>query len=89
MEIKIQKLSEAEIEKMGIRQWPVWEKDPSKFEWSYNRQEECLLLEGEAKVQMPDGREVKIQKGDFVIFPKGLKCTWQVVKKVKKHYRFQ
>jgi hypothetical protein len=27
--------------------------------------------------------------GDLVIFPNGLKCTWQVVKAVKKHYNFE
>ena len=31
---------------------------------------------------------VKFGKGDFVQFPKGLKCRWQVTKSIKKHYQF-
>ncbi|MDH5793723.1 MAG: cupin domain-containing protein [Candidatus Bathyarchaeota archaeon] len=26
--------------------------------------------------------------GDYVIFPKGLKCTWEIKKRIKKHYKF-
>ncbi|HIA31193.1 MAG TPA: DUF861 domain-containing protein [Candidatus Marinimicrobia bacterium] len=26
--------------------------------------------------------------GDFVVFPKGLKCRWKVMKPVRKHYNF-
>ncbi|MEW6516027.1 MAG: cupin domain-containing protein [candidate division FCPU426 bacterium] len=89
MEIIVKRLSEEEIAKMGIRQWPIWEKEPSRFEWTYDSQEECLFLEGEVIVHAPDGRQVKIHAGDYVIFPTGLSCTWQVLKQVRKHYRFQ
>ncbi|RKX55019.1 MAG: cupin, partial [Thermotoga sp.] len=26
-------------------------------------------------------------EGDFVTFPKGMKCTWKVLKPIKKKYR--
>jgi hypothetical protein len=26
--------------------------------------------------------------GDLVIFPKGMKCTWEIREDVKKHYNF-
>ena len=37
---------------------------------------------------MPSDSEIKISKGDYVIFPKGLKCRWKVMKPVRKHYNF-
>ncbi len=88
MEIKVQKLSEEEIARQGIRKWPIWQKEPSRFDWSYDSQEQCLFLEGDVVVHMPGGQQVKIQAGDFVTFPEGLKCTWEVRKQVKKHYQF-
>lgn len=46
MNIKVEKLSDEEIERRGIKSWPVWEKEVSKFDWYYDSQEECLILEG-------------------------------------------
>ena len=31
---------------------------------------------------------IHISSGDFVVFPKGLKCRWKVLSPVKKHYDF-
>lgn len=89
MDIKNKKLTEDEIANLGIREWPIWEKEPSRFDWSYDSQEQCLFIEGEVTIHLPGGKQVKIQKGDFVTFPKGLNCTWQVIKKVRKHYQFK
>jgi uncharacterized cupin superfamily protein len=88
MEIKVQRLSEDEIAQRGIRKWPIWQKEPSRFDWSYDSQEQCLFLEGEVVIHAPGGQQVKIQAGDFVTFPEGLKCVWEVRKQVKKHYQF-
>ena len=33
-------------------------------------------------------KEVEFGKGDLVKFPKGVKCTWVVLEKIKKLYRF-
>lgn len=65
----------------------IWAKEPSRFDWSYDSQEECLFLEGEVIIHA-GGKQVKIRAGDFVTFPRGLKCTWEVLKQVRKHYRF-
>jgi uncharacterized cupin superfamily protein len=35
-----------------------------------------------------DRGEVVLRPGDLVTFPKGLSCTWQVSKAVRKHYQF-
>ncbi len=33
--------------------------------------------------------DIKIKKGDYVTFPKGLSCVWDVKEPVKKHYNFE
>lgn len=89
MEIKVQKLKPEELQKMGVFQWPVWTKEVSRFDWSYDATEECFFLEGEVTVETEDGRSMSFGKGDFVSFPKGLSCTWDIKKPVKKHYNFR
>ncbi len=87
-EIKIEKPDEKKLEQMGVKSWPIWEKEPSTFPWEYTESETCYFLEGKVKVKTEDGKEVEIGKGDLVTFPRGLKCTWNVIEKVKKHYSF-
>lgn len=89
MEIKVQKLNQEQLKKMGVFEWPIWEKEASRFNWSYDSIEECYFLEGEVTVDVKDGKAVSFGKGDFVVFPKGLSCTWNIKKPVKKHYRFR
>ncbi len=89
MEIKVQKLSDEELKEMGVFNWSIWTKEVSRFDWSYDSVEECLLLEGQVTVETKDGKSVSFGKGDFVTFPKGLSCTWNVHKPVKKHYNFK
>ena len=89
MEIKVQKLTTGELEKMGVFNWPIWEKEISQFDWEYDSVEECYFLEGQVTVATSGGEETSFGKGDFVIFPKGLSCTWKVKKPVRKHYNFR
>ncbi|MCK4638829.1 MAG: cupin domain-containing protein [Bacteroidales bacterium] len=86
--IIIEKLSESEIKKRGIKNWPIWEKEVSKFDWEYNGDEECLILEGEVTVETNDGN-FTIKPGDFVTFKDGLKCVWDVKKNIRKYYNFK
>lgn len=87
MKIKIEKLSENEINEKGIKTWPVWTKEVSEFDWYYDSPEQCLFLEGKVKVKTSEG-DYEINKGDFVTFPEGLECIWIVLEPVKKHYKF-
>jgi uncharacterized cupin superfamily protein len=88
MEIKVRKMERGEAEKMGVKGWGTWEKEPSEFEWDYTDEEHCYVIEGRAEIRTDEGT-VHIGKGDFVVFPRGLKCTWVVKESLKKHYRFQ
>ena len=85
MNPKIKKPSEKEIAE--AKSWPIWEKEESEFPWKYDTKETCLILEGKALVKTPEG-EVEFGKGDYVEFPKGLQCTWEIKSKIRKHYKF-
>ena len=89
MRIKIDKVDKKEIEEKGILEWPIWEKEISRFDWHYDSIEECYLLEGEVVVETEDGEKVEFGVGDFVTFPEGLSCVWDIKKPVRKHYNFK
>ena len=83
----IEKLTESEIEKRKIKSWSIWTKEISTFDWFYDSDEQCLILEGEFTVNTDEG-DFKVKSGDFVTFKKGLKCFWIVEKPIYKHYKF-
>jgi len=89
MEIKVQKLGQEELTKKGVFCWPIWAKEISRFDWQYESVEECYFLEGDVEVTTQDGEKVSFGKGDFVIFPEGLSCVWEIKKPVRKHYNFR
>lgn len=86
-DIKVEKLADEELKKRGVFDWSIWEKEVSKFDHHYSDQEQCYFLEGEVIIETDTGN-VEIVKGDFVTFPKGLSCVWDIKKSVKKHYLF-
>ncbi len=67
--------------------WPIWEKEESTFPWQYDEKETCLILKGTASVKCGEG-VVEFAAGDYVVFPEGLECTWNIKEKIKKHYKF-
>ena len=73
---------------MAVHSWPIWEKEPSAFDWHYDDKETCYLLKGDVTVTTKDGKSVKFGEGDLVTFPKGLDCVWDIKKAVRKHYNF-
>jgi len=79
---------EATIVELGITSWPIWSCGVSRFPWSYDESETCLLLEGEVTVTPEGGDPVRFAAGDLVSFPAGLACVWEVHAPVRKHYRF-
>ena len=87
MKVEIEKLSNEKITELGIKTWPIWTCGISEFDWEYGAEESCLLLEGEVEVSS-EFESVRFFAGDYVVFPKGLKCRWKVTKPVRKHYSF-
>jgi uncharacterized protein len=83
----LKKLSPLEIKSRGIESWPIWEKEISRFPWTYDSYEECLILGGGVNVETSEG-VFNIKAGDFVIFEKGLKCVWDIKSPIRKHYNF-
>jgi len=86
MDVIVKKPSEAEIAEMKTK--PTWGCEISEFDWHYDSEETCLLIEGEVTVKY-NGGSVSFGVGDMVTFPKGLSCVWVVTKPVKKHYIFK
>ena len=87
MKIEISKVSKNELSEMGVFSWPIWSCEVSEFDWEYSDEESCLLLDGEVEVSS-DIETVSFGTGDFVVFPRGLKCRWKVIRPVRKHYTF-
>lgn len=85
--VTVEKLTDEQLKKLNINSWGTWECEVSKFDWQYSDEEMCYFYEGEVVVETPDGN-VEINAGDFVTFPKGLKCVWNVKKPVRKSYIF-
>ena len=83
--IIVKKPTAAEKEK--AKKWPVWEHEPGNFPWEYKEKETCLIIEGKA-VAHTDSGDFEFGKGDWVVFPKGLSCTWAIEESIKKHYKF-
>ncbi len=77
-----------ELEAMGVFDWPIWEKEPSSFPWTYGDKEVCYLLEGDVTVTAESGEVATFGAGDLVTFPAGMSCHWDIRVGVRKHYRF-
>ena len=87
MKVDVKKPTAEDLKEQGIYEWPIWEKEVSRFDWHYDSQEICYLLEGQVEVITPDGDSVRFGAGDLVRFPAGLSCTWEITKPVKKHFK--
>ena len=75
-------------EKETAQGWPIWTKEVSEFPWEYDEKETCLILDGEVTVTSEQGEAVNFHRGDWVVFPQGMKCTWKINQPVRKHYKF-
>lgn len=89
MKIEVKKPTEDDLQGLGVTSWPIWEREVSRFDWHYDTIEECYLLEGDVIVETDNGEQVRFGKGDFVTFPEGLSCVWDIRQPVKKHYNFK
>jgi uncharacterized cupin superfamily protein len=89
MKIKVEHApSQKRLELLGVFDWDIWTKEVSEFPWYYGNSETCYFLEGEVIVTPRGAQPVTMGKGDLVIFPAGMSCTWNILSDVKKHYIF-
>lgn len=86
MQVKVEALSMQDAKTRGITDWPVWEREASRFPWQYDTREECYILRGRARIETEDGN-IEIEEHDFVVFPAGLECVWDIQEPISKHYR--
>lgn len=86
-EITIDSFDKEQLKSKSVFSWPIWNKEPSRFDWTYSGDEECFIIEGEFSVETKEGT-FHIKPGDFVTFKNGLKCIWDIKKAVKKYYNF-
>jgi uncharacterized protein len=86
-DVIVRKPTKDEIQK--CQSWPIWTSEISRFDYSYDEKETCLILEGQVTVSDRAGTKiVTFGPGDLVVFPEGLDCTWTVEAPVRKHYNF-
>ncbi len=65
----------AHLNELDVFNWPIWQKEISKFPWNYNDQETCYFLECNLIVIPNGGQAVQMGKVDLVTFPAGMSCT--------------
>jgi len=87
-EIRITRPTEEELQRLDVSSWSVWEKEQSIFPWVYGTEETAYFLEGKVKVTTKAGKIYNIEKGDFVVFPVGLECMWEIIEPVTKRYNY-
>lgn len=85
--VNIVKLTNKELAELGIESWPIWEKEISRFDWTYSENEQCYIIDGEFVVETSNGT-YNVVAGDYVTFEKGLSCIWDIKKPVKKYFNF-
>jgi len=80
MEILVRKPTEKEAAEMKSNL--VWTCEVSEFDWYYDKEEICLIIEGEVTIKY-GSKSVSFAEGDYVVFPKGLLCVWNVKSRVR------
>ncbi len=88
-DVTVQKPSDEQTQ--TAQTWPIWECGVSKFDWEYTQTEKCLILEGKVEItgDPETAQSVTIGPGDYVTFPSGLKCFWDIKEPIRKHYDFE
>lgn len=84
MEIFVRKANASETKYFSKEK--LWECGISQFDYQYDDDETCVIIEGEAEITCNKGK-VYLKPDCLAYFPKGTKCVWNVIKPVKKYYR--
>jgi len=70
MRIRIEQNNREKMAQQGVFGWPIWTCEPSVFDWHYDQEESCYILEGEITVKT-NYEEVAIGPGDYVTLSQG------------------
>ena len=57
----------AKLDVLYVDDWPVWTKEVSEFDWSYDQKETCYIVEGKAVITPENEEAVTIQEGDKLL----------------------
>lgn len=88
MKIEVDRPDNDELKEMGVEKWPIWEHGEDKFEWFYDKTERCYIVSGEATI-VSEFETLTIKPGDFITFPAGLECIWDIDYAIRKHYMIE
>ena len=93
---QVEKASANDIKSLNVASWSTWSSsDNPKYAVhkvkakEYEVNEVCYIDKGKFLITPDndnDGKAVTVQAGDFVVFPKGFTCTWEVIEPVNKHW---
>jgi len=86
--IKVEKATPERLEELGVEGWSPWQCGVETFDWEYADDETAYVKAGRVQVVTGHGQQVEFGAGDIVFFPKGLKCTWKVLKPISKVFTF-
>ena len=84
--IQVNRPSDSRLQELNIRTWSKWESDQSTFDLEYIENEVAYIYEGKVKIKS-NWEEIELGAGDLAVFPKGLKCKWEIIDPIKKVYR--
>lgn len=71
-----------------VDSWSTWSSGDVKFKNKiYSVKEVCYIDSGKFQITPEGGTPITVQAGDFVTFPKGFKCTWDISEPVFKHWK--
>jgi hypothetical protein len=85
MKIVVDRPDNDELKEMGVETWPVWEHGEEKIECFYDKTERCYIVSGEATI-VSEFETLTIKPGDFITFPAGLECIWDIDYAIRKRY---
>jgi len=85
MKIEVDQLDLDELRELGVKSWPVMEYEEEKFEVFYDKPEQCYIVAGEATI-VSEFESITVKPGDFLTFPAGIECVWDVDSAIKKYY---
>ena len=89
MKTEIEIATQEKLKSLGVDSWSSWSCGISEFDWEYDSDERCYVQKGRAIITTEEGDKIEIKEGDIVLFPKGLRCSWNIVESIEKTYRFE